>query len=418
MKISRYPVFLIVSLIIIFNSGFSQNIVVNEIMSSNKTTILDEDGDTPDWIEFFNPGNEPVNLAGYGLTDDTADLYKWIFPERTIDPQGYLLAFASGKNRTGQGQWETIINWGDNWRYFVPQEELPVNWRLPDFDDSGWDTGPSGFGYGDDDDATIIDPTMSVFIRKTFSVADLPEILDAVLHVDYDDGFVAYLNGQEIARANLGIPGIIPAFDLPATNVIEPLIYQGGYPGAFTVDPALLSPDINVLAIEVHNFDITSSDLTLIPFFSLLFASPPPNPSGTHPLLQLINPKLHTNFKISSSGENILLTSTSGVPVDYLQTGSLPADVSIGRQPDGSLNWVYFNEATPELPIHKAGRELLKQWHFHCLPDFILTVFLFHCPPRIRKISSIIPQMAVNQIYNRQFINIRSISLKLLWSGP
>ena len=342
-------------LILFFNTSFSQNLLINEVMSSNSTAIFDEDGDTPDWIELYNAGNEAINLTGFGITDETANPFKWVFPERVMEPQSYLLVFASDKDRSGEGQWETIINWGDIWRYFVPQAELPENWRLPGFDDSGWPSGPSGFGYGDDDDATIIDQTMSVFIRKVFSVDDLPGVLEAVLHIDYDDGFVAYLNGQEIARANIGLPGVMPAYSDSASNVTEPLICYGGFPVAFPVDPSLLLSGSNVLAIEVHNFNITSSDLTLIPFFSLLLESPPPNPSGTPPLLKLIDPKLHTNFKISSSGETISLVNPSGILADSVQTGYLPVNVSKGRQPDGSGNWRYFSESTPELPNTTQG---------------------------------------------------------------
>jgi len=346
---NRKTIHILAFCFLFFNLSFAQAILINEVMSSNDTTIIDEDGNTPDWIELYNAGSEAVDLNGFGITDDTAVLFKWVFPQKVLEPQSYLLVFASGKNRSGAGQWETIINWGDAWHYFVPQQELPENWRLPGYDDSGWPVGPSGFGYGDDDDGTITNPSMSVYIRLVFSVDQLPGILEAVMHVDYDDGFVAYLNGQEIARANIGVPGTIPAYDDSASIVTEPVICYGVSPGAFPVDPALLLPSSNVLAIEVHNYNITSSDLTLIPFFSLLLESPPPNPSGTPPLLGLINPKLHTSFKISASGETILLTNPSGIIADSVSTGFLPTDVSKGRQPDGSGNWRYFTESTPEI---------------------------------------------------------------------
>ncbi|MBN1481115.1 CotH kinase family protein [candidate division KSB1 bacterium] len=57
------------------------------------------DGDYPDWIELYNAGSNSINLAGYGLSDDLADLYKWTFPNVTIAPKAYLLVFASGKDR-------------------------------------------------------------------------------------------------------------------------------------------------------------------------------------------------------------------------------------------------------------------------------------------------------------------------------
>jgi autotransporter-associated beta strand protein len=76
-------------------------IVINEIQSSNDQTITDEDGDASDWIELHNPSTNPVNLDGWGLSDDPALPMKWAIPAHTIPPGGYLLIWASGKNRIG-----------------------------------------------------------------------------------------------------------------------------------------------------------------------------------------------------------------------------------------------------------------------------------------------------------------------------
>lgn len=344
-------------------SGYSQNLTINEVMSSNDSVLFDEDGDTPDWIELYNADTEEINMEGYGISDDPANLFKWIFPGKIIAPDEHLIICASSKNKPGVGVWETIIDWGDDWRYWLPTAELPDNWRLPGYNHANWPEGMSGFGYGDDDDATLINNTMSVYIRKTFSVDQLPAILGAVFHIDYDDGFVAYLNGQEIARANLGTPGTIPAFDEPAITVTEPKIIFGGYPDAFTVNPQLLISGTNVLAIELHNIEINSSDLTLIPFFSVLLESTPPNPNGTPPLLKLNDPLMHTNFKISAAGETIYLTHPSGSIIDSLVCGNLPINVSRGRQPDGAANLCYFNESSPGASNSTA-----------CFPDITNTV--------------------------------------------
>ncbi len=77
---------------------FAQNIVINEVQSSNVNTLEDEEGDYPDWIEFYNPTEETVDLTGYMLTD-TWDEIKWSFPSGSIAPNDFLVVFASGKNR-------------------------------------------------------------------------------------------------------------------------------------------------------------------------------------------------------------------------------------------------------------------------------------------------------------------------------
>lgn len=75
-------------------------VLINEVQSSNGETISDEDGDYEDWIELYNTGDEPVNLAGYTLSDDDDDPLKWILPSVEIEPGEFLHIWTSGKDRT------------------------------------------------------------------------------------------------------------------------------------------------------------------------------------------------------------------------------------------------------------------------------------------------------------------------------
>ena len=75
-------------------------LVISEFMAKNETTLLDADGDNPDWIEIHNPTTSPINLQGWHLTDDATDLDKWTFPDVTIDAGEYMVIFASDKDRT------------------------------------------------------------------------------------------------------------------------------------------------------------------------------------------------------------------------------------------------------------------------------------------------------------------------------
>lgn len=76
-------------------------LILSEIMASGNDILSDEDGDYPDWIEIRNAGAEAVNLAGWRLTDDPAELSKWVFPPVTLPASGYVTVFASDKDRTG-----------------------------------------------------------------------------------------------------------------------------------------------------------------------------------------------------------------------------------------------------------------------------------------------------------------------------
>ena len=80
------------------------HVVINEYMASNGQTIADEDGDFEDWIELYNLGVEPVSLAGYGLSDDPNIPLRWVLPDVLLAPDGYLLIWASGKDRAVPGE--------------------------------------------------------------------------------------------------------------------------------------------------------------------------------------------------------------------------------------------------------------------------------------------------------------------------
>jgi len=163
--------------------------------------------------------------------------------------------------------WESVILPGDNWRYLEPTSNPQSDWRQPGFVDTSWLTGISGIGYGDGDDATVIQPTITLFMRIQFTINDIEAINAVLLDIDFDDGFVAYLNGQEIARAL--VSGENPGFDQFADADQEAMLYRGLKPNRFEIDPTHLVSGINHFAVQVHNWNTTSSDLTAIPVLSL-----------------------------------------------------------------------------------------------------------------------------------------------------
>ena len=177
--------------------------------------------------------------------------------------------------------WESVVLPGDSWQYITPNAQPSSNWNQLGYNALGWNTGISGFGYGDDDDATILEPTMSVYLRRAFYVVDASAIESIILDLDYDDGFIAYVNGQEVAR-NL-MTGAVPAYNQASDGWREPNLPQGLLPERFAVDPILLNNGTNVIAVQVHNYSLDSSDLTALPVLSFginnssTFYSPPPS---------------------------------------------------------------------------------------------------------------------------------------------
>lgn len=85
--------------------SFSQTptgLYISEFLASNESINTDEEGEYADWIELHNPTGTAINLAGYYLSDNKDKLTKWAFPSITLNPDAYLLVFASGKDKVGE----------------------------------------------------------------------------------------------------------------------------------------------------------------------------------------------------------------------------------------------------------------------------------------------------------------------------
>ena len=103
MKRPLWPVFGVFALIFLLQIEVrleAQAPVISEFLAANQTGLRDSDGDWSDWIEIYNPGQAEVSLADWHLSDDPDDLMRWKFPPVTIPGQGFLLVFASGKDRS------------------------------------------------------------------------------------------------------------------------------------------------------------------------------------------------------------------------------------------------------------------------------------------------------------------------------
>lgn len=79
-------------------------LLISEFMAVNNGFLQDEDGQSPDWIEIYNPSGTEVNLGGWHLTDNANNLAKWTFPATNLPPFSHLIVFASGKNRAEAGR--------------------------------------------------------------------------------------------------------------------------------------------------------------------------------------------------------------------------------------------------------------------------------------------------------------------------
>ncbi|HAN83955.1 MAG TPA: hypothetical protein DCQ59_12080, partial [Verrucomicrobiales bacterium] len=303
--------------------------IISEFVADNNDGIVDEDGDREDWIEIWNTSGEAGDLSGWHLTDDPNDLTKWQLPAIEMASGGYLVIFASGKDRATAGselhtsfglQREaggylalvkpdgitissefrdyprqtkdvafgvgiegeapiTFFSAGTQAKWHVPAGPVD-DWTNPDFDDSGWNSGETGIGFdspggryqpligaGGDAGDEMRSKNATVYIRIPFEVADPTGISNLNLRLKWEDGFVAHLNGKEFYKESA--PGL-PAWNSRST--------EGGrnednatsffnYP----VAQGGLVTGTNILAIQGLNSSAGSSDAIFVPELTGVF---------------------------------------------------------------------------------------------------------------------------------------------------
>jgi hypothetical protein len=135
------------------------DIVINEFMADNATTLKDKDGAYSDWIEIYNGGATAVNLLGWYLTDSSSNLTKWQFPSTNLPAGGYLVVFASDKNITTGPELHTSFKLGAGGDYLAlvqPDGHTIATEFRPQYPQQYEDIS---YGYGQDlDIKTLVGP--------------------------------------------------------------------------------------------------------------------------------------------------------------------------------------------------------------------------------------------------------------------
>ncbi|HQQ12533.1 MAG TPA: CotH kinase family protein [Bacteroidales bacterium] len=233
----------------------AQTVRINEVMSSNAAVLTDEDGDYPDWIELYNAGTSAINLEDYGLSDDEEEPFRWVFPDVSLQPNSFLVVFASGKNRkplsgnlhtdfsiSAQGEMlllttpngirvdsvdcpalQTDISFGrlgnepEVWKYFVPSSPGQIN---------------ADSGYG------MLSPEVTVSHASGYYAADfllqLSTTDDAVIYYT-TDGSIPDTSSQVFSQAivvhsRLGEPNTISMIRTNNNFDPGPPYYEGWQP--------------------------------------------------------------------------------------------------------------------------------------------------------------------------------------------
>lgn len=392
------------------NPSAATGLVITEFMAANNSTLTNSFGQTGDWVELYNNSASTVNLAGWHLTDNAANLTKWTFPSGTMPPASYLLVWADDINAVTNGEIHTsfkltaggeylglvrpdgvtidhdyapvfpnqdddisygvdlLSNGSDvdlipaqaGCRVLVPTSDIGTNWRLRVYSDTAWPAGATGVGYetagteyeediNTDVQAGMYNQMPSVYLRIPFQVDD-PALFSALkIHILFEDGFVAYINGVEVARSNAPVT---PAWNASATAARSQSVALISTTFNVAQNPStLLVSGTNILAIQAMNQTSSATTFLVQPTLEgtltngvvfeqkRYYSVPTPGAANTNAFLGFVaDTKFSVDRGFYSSPFSVAITcNTPGAAIRYTLDGTTPSEVS-GNLYTGPIN--------------------------------------------------------------------------------
>ncbi len=303
-------------------------------MSSNTHFLSDEDGSFEDWIELYNTGDQTVNLEGFGLSDNYEQPYKWMLPSYDMQPGEYLIIWASGKDRKPvpgamingiKRRWYPGIP-GSSVNNLINHESFPDNPSTRNVITNYFEA-PTDFAdnYG----------------QHLFTWLQAPATGNYRFQIASDDNSGLYLSNN----------------DNPGDAQLIASVPGWTRPREWNKYPQQLSDQIFLTQGEIYYLSALMKEGTGGDNLSVRWHLP--NGSIEEPIHAehcfLPAARWHTNFRISSAGEELILTNPQGVRIDEMPPVAIPTHISYGRLPGDTEQWVYFENPTPEAANTSQG---------------------------------------------------------------
>jgi hypothetical protein len=211
-----------------------------------KATMINLNGTTRDAFSLVKRGK--VELARIALPWQPPE---WKKPENV-----------RGVPATPAVDHKILIPKNSEWRYLAGDHPRGRDWTQPQFNDSSWSKGTATFGFGDGTVRTEISSPRgrpaSVYLRRDFTIDQADKVTELGLIIDYKDSFIAYINGREVARVNVGRSSGRNAQKIKPRD-------DNGYSYVTIKSLSPLRDGVNTLAIEAHTATDSPLDFRIDP---------------------------------------------------------------------------------------------------------------------------------------------------------
>ena len=213
-------------------------------------------------VSFYADGSKvgEDTTAPYSFTWSSATAGAHALHAVAIDAGGRQLASPVANVTLTVALSNAFVSAGTVWRYFDRTNDLGASWRSNSFSDVAWSNGPARLGFGNDGEVTKVasNRQWTTYFRRAFYVPDPALVTTLNARLTRDDGSVLYLNGAEIWR-DPNMPAGLITNQTPALTAITGTDETNWL--TMTLSPTNLAQGWNLLAAELHQSDINSSDL-------------------------------------------------------------------------------------------------------------------------------------------------------------
>ena len=304
------------------NAGSSCALTISEVMASNKGSVVNPNGDYPDWIEFYNASDTALDIGGMGVSDDVAAGVKYVFPAgASVPARGYILLWCSGEAtdafhapfRLSALESVVLLDGSGATIDFIVLRTVDAGMSYAKNAAGAWEPMRPSPGFSNDEagakayEATLVtDEASGVFINE-FMASNATTLQDA---------YGMFSDWVELYNAT------DKEYDLSGGGLSDSM----SQPKKFVFPEGTIVPARGYLLI----FCSGASGLT---------------ESG----------ELHAPFGLRAYGEEVVLTAPSGAILDSIAFGTQQTDVSFARTVDGAGEFAPNAHPTPGYPNTEEG---------------------------------------------------------------
>ena len=350
------------------DTSIENNVYISEIMSNNVTTLADENGDMCDWIELHNPTDEPVNIGGYMLTDNSENMNKYTFPSITLQPDEYFVIFADGVDKYDAANRIvhvpfSISTKGESIFLYNAKGKLICRVNVVGLEDD------QSYGVGKEQKLVIFDiPTPGEANS------------DSIYEVEAENADKPVVNMSGKIYINEYAP-----------NSTQTIMDEDGDFVSWVELYNDTDSDVNLKSYSLSD-DALDIDKWVFPDFTIK--------AKGYALVYLSgktkeydgSERIHATFKLNGKEDSLILYDNADTAIDICTVDELMSNLSCGRSLEDKSKFVYFAKPTPGKENVSAGFDTIGSARYTKNKEVVIT--------EVAPVNTTVPQSTLDEYFD------------------